>query len=54
MANLIKKAIKALVRPDCHTRLECALKEAKARGFTVDRQQAIVRLQGGSCAPKRV
>ncbi len=54
MANLIKAVIKAIIRPDCHARLECALKEAKERGFTIDRQAALQRISGGQSAPKRI
>lgn len=54
MANLIKTLVKAVVRPDCHVRLECALKEAKERGFSIDRQSVAARLAGGAHAPKRV
>ena len=54
MANLIKTVIKAVLRPDCHARLECALKDAKERGFSIDRQAALVRVQGGQNAPKRI
>lgn len=50
MANLIKEALKAVLRPDCHARLECALKEAKANGFTIDRQAALSRMKGGPIA----
>ena len=54
MANLIKTVIKAVIHPDCHARLECALKEAKDRGYTIDRQAALGRMQGGQNAPKRI
>lgn len=53
MANLIKKVIKAVIHPDCHARLECALKQAKAQGYAIDRQAALARM-GGANAPKRV
>ena len=54
MANLIKTLVKAVVRPDCQVRLECALKEAKERGFCIDRNAVAARIQGGTNAPKRV
>lgn len=54
MANLIKTVIKAVIRPDCHARLECALKAAKEKGFTIDRAAALARLSGGDNAPKRI
>ncbi len=53
MANLIKTVIKAVLLPDCHARLECALKKAKADGFVIDRRAALARM-GGQNAPKRV
>lgn len=45
--GLMKNLLKNIFRPDCHTRLECALREAKARGMAIDPKRVARELMEG-------
>lgn len=47
MTNLIKTLINNMSGVDCHKNLDACLREAKRRGFTVDREKAAQRIAGG-------